>query len=208
MPEIFINYRTGDGENVAAFLDRELSDRFGWDTIFRASKSIPSGDDYRRALLDGVRRSDVLLALIGVRWLEVREDGRRRIDDPDDWVRREIVEAFGNDVRVIPILLNNAHLPTSDLLPPELEALAYCQHTRLDARNLDADLGRLARDLTKLVPGLKEAAAPEPEAEPRVVNNANDNARVGFQAGRVDSASFGADFFGDGDGRSATGDRR
>ncbi|RSN71574.1 toll/interleukin-1 receptor domain-containing protein [Actinomadura sp. WAC 06369] len=214
MPEIFINYRTGDGENVAAFLDRELSARFGWETIFRASKSIPFGDDYRRALLDGVRRSDALLALIGVRWLEVLEDGRRRIDHPDDWVRREIIEAFDNGVRVIPVLLNNAHLPTSDLLPPELENLAYCQHTRLDARNLDADLGRLARDLTKIVPGLEEVAPAKPEPEPEPGTHAgpqfinNDNTRVGFEAGVVREAKIGADFFRDGDGRTGSGDGR
>ncbi|MBE1531457.1 toll/interleukin-1 receptor domain-containing protein [Actinomadura algeriensis] len=208
MPEIFINYRTDDGESVAAWLDRELSARFGWETIFRASKSIPLGDDYRDELLDGVRRSDALLALIGVHWLEARENDRRKLDLPDDWVRKEIIEAFDNGVRVIPVLLGSARLPTADRLPPELEALAVCQHTRLDPRNLDADIERLARELARLVPGLEKPEPPKPEAEGRIVNNVNDNARAGV-VGQVDgNVTFGTGSFLDAEDRSGRGDGR
>ncbi|OLT38055.1 hypothetical protein BJF79_28055 [Actinomadura sp. CNU-125] len=193
MPEIFINYRTGDGESVAAWLDRELSARFGWKTIFRASKSIPLGRDYRDELLAGVRRSDVLLVLIGVHWLEARANGRRKLDLPDDWVRKEIIEAFDSGVRVIPVLLGSAHLPMGDRLPPELEALSVCQHTRLDPRNLDADIARLVRELVRLVPGLEEPEPDPVKPGPGITNIVNDNARAGVVGqvnGNVDFGSF------------------
>jgi hypothetical protein len=49
----------------------------------------------------------VLLALVGEEWLTITDaDGRRRLDDPDDFVRLEIEAALTRNVRVIPILID------------------------------------------------------------------------------------------------------
>jgi hypothetical protein len=77
---IFVNYRVGDEAFAAVLIDRELSDEFGAENVFRASRSIPPGDDFHRGLLDGLRRCSVLLAVIGQRWSDaVDAEGRRRI---------------------------------------------------------------------------------------------------------------------------------
>ncbi|MFC5749806.1 toll/interleukin-1 receptor domain-containing protein [Actinomadura rugatobispora] len=179
MTKVFVNYMTGDEENVAAMLDEHLSDRFDSKVFFRASKSIPYGDDFRPALLEAVRASDALLAVIGARWLADAEDGRRRIDREDNWTRREIVEAFDHGVRVIPVLVGSAGALTAEVLPPELARLAYCQYARLGHRNLAGDLDLLAAKLKELVPGLTEK---ERSAEgAHVVNNAHGNAKIGIQ---------------------------
>jgi len=81
VPAIFINYRNGDEEATATAIDQELRRRFGRDQVFRASRSIPPGEDYVPALLTAVRDSEVLLAVVGSRWLTaVDEQGRNRLE--------------------------------------------------------------------------------------------------------------------------------
>jgi hypothetical protein len=48
------------------------------------------------------------------------EVGQRRIDDPGDWLRREIVEAFSHGLRVIPVLLDGVTLPAEAELPDDI----------------------------------------------------------------------------------------
>ncbi len=168
MREIFINYRTGDEEASAALIDQELTRRFGSDRIFRAGKSIPPGENYIRELLTAARDSEVLLAVIGSRWLTAVDDqGRNRLHDENDWIRREILEAFEHGGRVIPVLVGRTlpKLCPSDL-PPELARLADCQWRRLDHRNSGADLRMLGDDLAALVPSLVDRDQPEEEPEP------------------------------------------
>ncbi|RPE45762.1 TIR domain-containing protein [Streptomyces sp. Ag109_O5-1] len=86
MKEVFINYRTGDGEKNAALIDQELSRRFGPQHVFRASRSIAPGEAYPDSLLTALRRSYLLLAVVGPDWTNFRT----RLHDPEDWVRREI----------------------------------------------------------------------------------------------------------------------
>ncbi|WP_405743552.1 toll/interleukin-1 receptor domain-containing protein [Streptomyces sp. NBC_01525] len=155
MPDVFINYRTGDEEATATLLERELSRRFGTERIFRASKSIGAGQNFPQALLTAVRRCHVLLAVIGPRWADARTgDGRRALGDPGDWTRRELLEATGSATRIIPVLVG----PTARLrraeLPEALAGLADLQYRRLNHRNADADLRRIADDLAALVPSL------------------------------------------------------
>jgi hypothetical protein len=42
---IFINYRSQSEAYAAALLDERLSNRFGSNQVFRASRSIDAGDD-------------------------------------------------------------------------------------------------------------------------------------------------------------------
>ena len=56
-----------------------------------------------------------MLALIGRRWLTITdEDGRRRLDNPSDFVRLEIEAAITRNVRIIPILVDGARMPRAD----------------------------------------------------------------------------------------------
>ncbi|MFK0295952.1 toll/interleukin-1 receptor domain-containing protein [Streptomyces sp. NPDC090442] len=158
MPDVFVNYRTGDEEATATLIERELSRRFGSERIFRASKSISGGQAFPRELITAVRRSSVLLAVIGPRWLEARtSDGRPALADPKDWIRREILEAFGSGAQVIPVLVGRTDRLTREALPPALRHLADCQYRRLDHRNAEADLARIGNELAQLVPVLAQA---------------------------------------------------
>src|SRR3984893_14737730 len=102
---IFINYRSEDSHGYGALLYRDLTGHFGKNLVFLDAESIPAGADFVEELLARVRSARVLLAVIGPHWLTATDPtGGRRIDDPADWVRREIAEAFTAGVQVIPIL--------------------------------------------------------------------------------------------------------
>lgn len=167
MPGVFVNYRTGDGEWAAALVKRELSARFGADQVFYASQSIRLGEDFSREILSGLRRCEVLLALIGPRWVgAVDREGVRRLDKADDWVRREITEAFQSGLRVIPVLMDGIDPLTEADLPDALQRLARCQYLRIHHRSDDLDLPRLVDELVELVPELVTAkAAPAPRSD-------------------------------------------
>lgn len=149
---VFINYRGEDTTGYGALLYTELAHRFGEDHVFLDSESIPAGADFVEELLAGVRSSRVLLAVIGPHWLTAADPttGRRRIDDPDDWIRRELAEAFAAGVRVIPVLIEEVELPDEDALPADIAALSRCQYRHLRRREHTATLTRIVADLTDL----------------------------------------------------------
>jgi tetratricopeptide (TPR) repeat protein len=160
---VFINYRGEDSYSYGALLHAELSHRFGPNQVFLDSESIPAGADYVEQLLRRVRQARVVLAVIGSRWLTAAGPGGRRIDDPDDWIRRELMEAFAAGLRVIPVLTDDADMPTAADLPDELALLARCQFRRLRHRDASVDLARLVTELADLDPELAAAAAKSAE---------------------------------------------
>ena len=89
--------------------------------------------------------------------LPVAGSDTRRIDDPADWIRRELAEAFAAGVRVIPVLTDDAEMPTEDELPGDLAALARCQYRRLRHRDAGAQQVGLAEAIRR---------RPQPPAEP------------------------------------------
>lgn len=161
MPEVFINYRTGDGEKIALAIERELSHRFGEELVFRASKSVKPGASYSRKLLEGVRGSSALLAIIGPNWLDApdkHQPGRRALDNKEDWVRKEILEAFRCGLPVIPVLEGRlTERLNGDGLPRALARLADCQSLRVDTQQGHASLVHLGNELADLIPRLAES---------------------------------------------------
>ncbi|WP_329559870.1 toll/interleukin-1 receptor domain-containing protein [Streptomyces uncialis] len=167
MPMIFVNYRTDDAAATATLVDRELSRVFGDENVFRASKSIEPGSRYPQELLKAVRRSSVLLAVIGPKWLAAGgSTGRSGSQDREDWVRREITEALDTGAVVIPLLVGRTERLRREDLPEELWPLAECQDRRIDLRKIDADLSGLVADLVALLPELAAAAQKHGDGKP------------------------------------------
>lgn len=168
--EIFINYRSSDSHSYCALLFLELTRRFGTGHVFLDYMSIPAGADYVEELLGRVRGARVVLAVIGPDWFGQRGLLRRaRIRNVDDWIRRELVEAFRLGIRVIPVLVGDMPLPREDELPRCLAPLARCQYRRLRVREAIADVDRIVRDLIDSDPDLALLAkrrTVEPAASP------------------------------------------
>ncbi|GIG69034.1 TIR domain-containing protein [Phytomonospora endophytica] len=155
MARIFINFRNRDGQHAADTLHRELSARLGPDAVFRSSNSIPLGADYVTTLLEQAAGCAAMLAVVGPYWLDAAgADGGRRLENPEDWVRREIATALAAGRTVIPVLLDGLPPLSGEGLPDDLAALARCQYERLDARTTISDIERLEKKLRRILPGL------------------------------------------------------
>ncbi|MCX4996748.1 toll/interleukin-1 receptor domain-containing protein [Streptomyces longwoodensis] len=183
MPHVFINYRTGDGERTAALLDQELSRRFGQDRVFRASRSITPGQAYPEALLTALHRSSVLLAVVGPDWTNFRS----RLQDPEDWVRKEIETAFECGLIVVPVLDGRKTDRLSGAtLPPELARLADLQSVPFDTtHDTGAGVRRIGDLISELIPELRDLDEPgEPSpASSTVHNSMGDVSGTAVQAG-------------------------
>src|SRR4029453_10994992 len=129
---IFISYRRDETAYPAGWLYDRLAHHYGDGQIFKNVDSIELGDDFVQGITRAVRSCDVLLALIGDQWLTITdEDGQRRLDDPNDFVRLEIEAALTRNVRVIPILVDGARMPHADELPDSLVKLVRRQALEL-----------------------------------------------------------------------------
>jgi hypothetical protein len=128
-PKVFINYRTDNGGLAAQELDRELTRRLGDAAVFLDRRSIAPGRTFPPEILDKVRGCSVLLVVVGAGWeYATTPDGARRLADEHDWVRREIREAAGYQVPVVPVLVG-ARLPLAAAdLPDDVRFLAGRQY--------------------------------------------------------------------------------
>jgi hypothetical protein len=160
---IFISYRREDTAYPAGWLFDRLVDQYGRSQIFKDIDSIALGDDFVDVITNAVASTDVLLALIGDRWLTITDDqGSRRLDDPNDFVRLEIEAALAREVRVIPILVGGAQMPRVDELPPSLAQLTRRQALELSPSRFDFDTSRLLRVLDSTL-GEVQPAPSQPE---------------------------------------------
>jgi WD40 repeat protein len=161
---IFISYRREETAYPAGWLYDRLVEHFGQDQVFKDVDSIALGDDFAEVITAAVAGCDVLLALIGDRWLTITgEDGRRRLDDPGDFVRLEIEAALTRNIRVIPVLIDGARMPRPADLPPSLAKLVRRQALELSPSRFSSDTGRLLRVLDS---SLADAQARSASAEP------------------------------------------
>jgi hypothetical protein len=154
--QVFLNYRRTDEPFGVTMLDQRLSERFGSEAVFLASKSIALGARWDPEMFEAVRRSTALLAIIGRNWLaDTDTTGRRRIDDPADYVRREILLAMELGKIVIPVRLDTPRTAPADL-PEKLRPLLERQDIELRFRTAGVDLDHLETRLRRLIPGLPE----------------------------------------------------
>jgi hypothetical protein len=146
--QIFISYRRQETAYPANSLYKRLAERYGHDQVFMDVDTIKPGDDFVATITTAVNSCDVLLALIGDRWLTITDsEGQRRIDDPHDFVRLEIETALAHDVRVIPLLVDGATMPRAADLPTSIAGLAFRQALELSPNRFDLDLDRLLKVL-------------------------------------------------------------
>ncbi len=166
MRAIFISYRRDDAEGQAGRLFDDLVKQFGEDAVFMDVAGIDAGRDFRRAIDEQVATCGVLLAIIGRSWLTLTDEGgRRRLDDPADFVRLETSSALKRDIPVIPVLVQGAKMPRAQDLPEDLQELAFRNGVELTHARWDSDLQVLARALRAYV---KPASAESPAAAPAV----------------------------------------
>lgn len=121
--KIFISYRRENDAGHAGWISN-LSDLEREFDIFMDVDTIRLGTDFVEAINEAVAKCDVLIALIGRSWLDLRDEaGDRRLDNPNDFVRLEIAAALQRQIPVIPILIDGAKIPNAAQLPADVQQL-------------------------------------------------------------------------------------
>ncbi|MEM9738279.1 MAG: toll/interleukin-1 receptor domain-containing protein [Pseudomonadota bacterium] len=160
MSGIFISYRREDSAASAGRLFDHLSARLGREEVFMDVDGIELGVDFYQVISEKVAACDALLAVIGKDWLS------ERLTDESDFVRIEIAAALERNVRVIPVLLDGATMPSSDQLPDALKLLARRNATHLTHMRFVEDAGRLADALQRILTVQSEQQHPSPRVDP------------------------------------------
>jgi hypothetical protein len=150
---IFINYRRDDTADVAGRIHDRLSAAFGAEAVYNDVDNTPIGVDFGAHIERVLGDCRVFIALIGPDWLEARDEaGARRLDDPADWVRREIELALATPgLQVVPLLVRGASVPAAGALPETLRGLF-----RYNAAHVRRDPD-FHRDMDRLIAGIGEA---------------------------------------------------
>jgi TIR domain len=151
---IFVSYRRSDSADVTGRICDQLKVLLGDVRVFRDVDSIALGRDFREAVSEAVGQCEVLLAIIGKEWLSgTGDDGKRRLDDSNDYVHIEIASALKRGIPVVPVLVENAPMPRAADLPEPLRDLAFHNGTpvRPDP-DFHHDVGRLGSQLKQYLP--------------------------------------------------------
>ena len=153
---IFISYRREDASGESGRLFDHLVARYGAARVFRdVDRSVP-GVSFPDAVVNSVRRSGVILVVIGRRWLE---ELRARAERPDDYVRLEIRTALEQNLPIIPVLIDGTPMPGPDLLPHDIRQLSLIEAQELSQSRWDYDMSGLFRAVDGFV---GHAAPPTP----------------------------------------------
>jgi hypothetical protein len=123
MSRIFVSYRRVDAQGWAGRLGADLAAAFGDVARFFDLASIPPGADFLLEIERSLANACAVLVLIGPRWLDLRNEQGRRLDDPGDVLAAEVVKALSLGVPVIPVLLGGAAMPAAADLPEPLRPL-------------------------------------------------------------------------------------
>jgi tetratricopeptide (TPR) repeat protein len=151
---IFLSYRRKDAQDVVGRIYDRLRERFPSASIFRDLDSIPLGKPFPQVLREAVGGAAVALVVIGPEWTTVRdEQGRRRLDDPGDFVRSEIETSLIAGIPVVPVLVSNAKMPKPEDLPESLRPLVERQGIEVHPDPyFHHDMDRLIGKLDGLMP--------------------------------------------------------
>ena len=161
---IFISYRKDDTKDFARHLADWLKRSFSEQQVFLDDEDIRLGDGWKTAIHDALSRSFVLVALIGPNWASIRDkDGKRRLDDPDDVLREEIVTALRSGIPVISIRVHGVPMPERDDLPEPLRGMLDVQGDtiRIDNvadENFRDDADKLVRNISRILSQQRPAA--------------------------------------------------
>lgn len=161
MPRIAISYRRDDSGVITGRIFDRLAAHYGRESVFRDIDNIPPGVDFRRHINAVLDESDIVLAIVGPKWVGPRA-GQNRLTNAADPVRVEVETALRKEKPVIPVLVLRASMPRVEQLPETLEDLAYRHAVSVDAgQDFDQHMARLIRSVDRV---LNEGAEQRPEA--------------------------------------------
>jgi hypothetical protein len=129
--KIFVSYRRVDNADFVERIRDWFMQRYGRSNVFMDFDNIPPFTLFADYIRDRVRECDVLIAIIGPRWLELLRE--KTLDPANDYVRVEIQLALEEKKLIAPICIKGASVPRNDDLPDDLRAMAGYNAAHLDS---------------------------------------------------------------------------
>ena len=147
-PRVFVSYRRHDNEPVAGRIRDRLVAALGVANIFYDVHTLSPGEDFQVGIDAALVRSHLLVAILGPKWLETLRE--REVAGQTDWVRYEVQRAYQQRVKVVPVRVDGAPMPSAADLPDELRALASAHAVEVrGGEHFDADVGVLIEAVRK-----------------------------------------------------------
>ena len=152
MSAIFLSYRRDDSSGYAGRLFDNLAERFGRERLFMDIETLEPGMDFVTGIDRAIESCGAVIAIIGPNWVRAQDsEGRRRLDNPHDFIRLEITSALTRGVRIIPVLVHHATMPPEHELPEPLHPLCRLQAYEISDNRWEFDVSRLADVLEPLI---------------------------------------------------------
>jgi pterin-4a-carbinolamine dehydratase len=146
----FVSYRRADSSAASRWLANSIARTFGAHSVFVDTETIRMSDDWAVRIEEALLSSTLVLPVIGPRWLSLTDtDHRRRIDDTNDWVHKEIRHALAERKRILPILLSRTPMPSGAALPSPISGLARFQGFELRDERWESDLAMLLSEMER-----------------------------------------------------------
>jgi hypothetical protein len=179
--EIFISYRRDDSRDFAGAIRDKLGEAFERDRdgdalIYQDANDPIPYEPWPRRITDELESSHVVLVIIGPKWLTVKRGGVRRLEQKEDWVRKEIEFAVRTGKKLIPVCVGGANLPERSQLPKgQIRKLLDKRAEFIDAgkarRAVEYELlvQRVFRELPSDSKARRNADSPDPVTSSQIV---------------------------------------
>ncbi len=147
--QYFISYRRLESPFFIDSFYAAFVKRNGAADIFMDRKAIEPGSIWPEEIEMASARCRAMLVVIGPGWVNARNsDGTRCLDDPDDWVRREVAKGLERvDCTVVPVLYDTTTMPSRKDLPDALKDLIECEATIVTSEDLDSAIKHIIRSV-------------------------------------------------------------
>jgi uncharacterized RDD family membrane protein YckC len=189
MSGIFLSYRRDDSAGWAGRLYEHLVRDWGPAQVFIDIDAIAPGEDFREAIARTMQTCDVVVVVIGPNWVSARDrEGNRRLDDEGDTHRAEVAAALAADVRVIPVLVGGADMPTASELPEPVKDLRYRNAAIIEDRRFASDARALMDALRQFAEDLVSRRSADEAAKRAAVEAARQADEAAKQAAEQEAA--------------------
>jgi len=168
MARVTVSYRRDDSPAAARAIYERLRSRYGADAVYMDVDDLELGEDYRKRISQAISQTDCLLVLIGPRWLGPTENGRNRIDDPNDSIRLEVERALETGLRVVPIVLEGTQMPSAESLPKSLVDLTFLKAGDISTGpKFDEQMERVTQVVDRMFAVAPAPSSPKPSSPRR-----------------------------------------
>lgn len=151
MSDVFISYRREDGSDFSEYLSMLLENIHC--SFFYDKTSLIIGDKFPDRLEAELRNCNDVVLVISKTYFGINAEGKARINDSEDWVRREVLLALENKKHIIPILIDNTIFPKLEELPEDIKDIVSIQYmtysSQFKLNKFEADLEKNLSDETK-----------------------------------------------------------